>query len=85
MISPMIGEYIINETVQQFVMISLTIGDNIINSNHWPYTRALSILHQKKKNTNNKKKKKLLVMINPMIGGYIINLKNVLMSNIASL
>jgi hypothetical protein len=39
MISPTIGEYIINETAQQFTMISLTIGEYIINPNHWSYTQ----------------------------------------------
>jgi hypothetical protein len=45
MISPMIGEYIINKTAQRFIMISPTIGEYIINQNHWLYTRTLSILH----------------------------------------
>jgi len=39
MISFTINEYITNETAKQFVMISPTIGEYIINPNHLFYTR----------------------------------------------
>jgi hypothetical protein len=81
MISPTISEYIINETAQRFIMISLTIGGYIINSNHWSYTQehypyCTKILIKKKKT-------QLFVMISLMISGYISNPNHVLMYNIA--
>jgi hypothetical protein len=39
MISSTIGEYITNETTQQFFMISPTIGEYIINPNYLSYTQ----------------------------------------------
>jgi len=74
MISPTIGEYIINETTQRFIMIRPMIGEYIINLNHWSYVQehypyCTKILIK----IIIKKKPQLFVMISFTISRYITN------------